>query len=332
MSMFEQMLDKHTLPTSEDLDMTFPVRREPKKDVAAPTDALELGQHGGGGEGTPADAEGVVDVAGGDSGPVPQRDEPDDGEHTDSTEAQVLARATAAAPEEAEEVDAAGVTAEEAPEEAAADPEPAEVEDEAPTSPQDPAADLLAIEGTDPKAFKRGVGFSYDKGVKDTTVTRFPQPIIDKLRLQLAASTSGAFAEAISAPALITAFLVANLGIEFNVDENTAAAIDGFRTTDPRLLGIEEKLELALASIDRVAATSRVAVARATTAANAAETVEYATAYLVADRVAGLSTSDVNETNVDVTQPKALTVRDAIRSRSKAQRTIEKNREERSTA
>lgn len=61
-------------------------------------------------------------------------------------------------------------------------------------------------------------------------------------------------------------------------------------------------------------------------AARKRNVLEFAMAYLIADRVAGLTTTDTNEGNVDVTQKKVLVARERIRVHSEEQHLVEKNR------
>ena len=97
MASFTDRLDDWKPPTADDLDIALPIRREPKKETAS-EEARDLGQHGGSSDaGTP---DGHAEAAA-PAEPAPQRDEPDEGEHTDSTQEQVAARAAQRAAETA---------------------------------------------------------------------------------------------------------------------------------------------------------------------------------------------------------------------------------------
>jgi hypothetical protein len=327
MASFTDRLDEWKPPSADDLDISLPIRREPKKEAPA-EEPREIGQHGGGADSTPAEAQ--DDVAAAASEPSPQRDEPDEGEHTDSTQEQVAARAaqratqTAVEEPEPEEVAPATPTV-------PAEHEPVRVEDVPKMKPALSVAELSQIPGESPVAYKR-TATSYGADVATVQVKPFPQAALDKLRVTLAWSTGGEFAEAISAPALVTAFIAATIGLDLEFDENTAAAADAFRRSDVRLAAMEDKVDTAiekLASLMRVAERTNERSARTESAVDA---LEFGVAYLVTDRVAGISTADTNETNVDVTQRKVLTARETIRERTKVQRTIETQREERSMA
>lgn len=330
MSFMDQALDIYEPPTAEDLDIALPSWRGQKKEEkdAEAGEPRDLGQHGGA-----ADAHSDV-VATAAAEPEPQRDDPDDGEHTDSTEQEVAARlqrAAAAADEEEQQ--------NQQPEEPAEEPvEPAELpeaedEDEQAIAAEPKAAQkplnvkqqLAQIKGSEPRTVQK-TGFSTGD-VETLTVTRFPQALVDRLRLSLAPSVGGEFAEALSSGALITAFLIAKTGVELDVDANTRVAVDVFRQVDPRLLAVENKLDEVMSDVSQLANAMKLSLNRVSETANVVDGMEFSVAYLIADRVAGLTTTDIDETNVDVAQKKVLTARENIRKRAKAQRTIEKQRD-----
>lgn len=326
MGYMDQALRDHQLPTSEDLEIQLPTRREPKKEAPA-AEPRELGQHGGGADGTPASeahADATASGAAGDAAPTPQRDEPDEGEHTDSTEEQIAARAARDTAAPVEESPTAGDIVERAPAEQEQAEEPAPEPEKQPD-----LADLLATsQGSSPRTYKR-VGASYGK-VSMTNVKRFPQPAVDRVRAMLALVAGGEFAESISAPSLLTAFIMANTGLELDVDENTAAAVDAFRENDPRMVDVEDKLDLALENINQLGRAMNIGLRRIGETGHIVDELEFGMAFLVADRVVRLATPETDETNVDIVQKKSLVVRERMRSQTKAQRTIEKQREERS--
>lgn len=327
MGFLDDEMGKYTPPAAEELEIVLPPRLEPKKVVEPAGEPRDLGQHGGAAEGSPADAHGDASSS---AEPVPQRDEPDDGEHTDSTEQEVAARAAPTAEEPVEKAS----EPEEVPAEAEAPVEPDEELDEIPEpvakEPLSTKKQLAAIAGSEPRTFQK-TGFS-SGGVETVLVKRFPQPLVDRLRLSLAPAVGGEFAEALSAPALITAFLMAKTGVELDVDANTAVAVDVFRQVDPRLLAVEDKIDEVMNDVSQLADAMKISLKRIADTGNVVDGMEFSVAYLVADRVAGLTTADTDETNVDVTQKKVLTARENIRKRSKAQRTIEKQRDGRRMA
>lgn len=334
MSRFDDMLAEHKLPTPDDLDISFPARREVKPSTTEHAELPAVGEHGGAAGGSSTATEAHVGAAVASSSPEPapqpQRDEPDDGEHTDSTEEQLARReaakdrARATDPAAAEEADAAQRLESAAPhEDVDVDDTPHPVRDEVP---------LEQIRGTDPVTFTKIGGASYGEGVELVGIKRFPQIGIDRLRIFLAETTGPEFATAISAPALITAFLVANLGIKLELDANTRAAAEVFRAGNARVSVVEDKVDHVLENIDVMAAALRVGLRRMAETAQAVDAVDMGVSYLITDRVAGLSTADVDETNVNVGQKKVLTARTRIHEQSLAQRKIEQERNERSTA
>jgi len=273
--------------------------------------------------------------------PVPQRDDPDEGEHSDSTEAQAIVRAQKAA-QASRRVSTEVIHVDAEPELKLAPPAPIQeyVDEPAPIAveveslaPENHYANRehKGISGNSPTVFQK-VGFSVGKGpdgkdLPTLIVKPFPQVLVDRLRMALVPAAGGTFADALAAPALITAFLMAKTGIDLDVDPNTAIAVDIFRQVDPRLLAVEEKIDELMSSISKMTGDVKSSVVLARSTSAVVEGMEFATAYLLADRVVGLTTSDVNEATVDVTQPKVLAARESIRKRSGAQRTLEKQRE-----
>jgi hypothetical protein len=333
MSFMDRALDDYKPPVADDLEIQLPAWRGQKKDAEALAEPRDLGQHGGAAsDGSPADTHSEAAGTGANSEPGPQRDDPDDGEHTDSTEQEVAARAQAAAtaaasnteqaPEPVEQPIIVDVSEPEEADELELEPVPKRA---APKQPVNVKKELAKIPGSEPRLFEK-TGFS-SGGVDTIVVKRFPQPLVDRLRLSLASVVGGDFAESLSAPALITAFLIAKTGVELDVDANTAVATDVFRQVDPRLLAVEEKIDEMTDDIGQLAQAMKISLNRISETANIADGLEFAMAYLIAERVAGLSTIDVDETNVDVTQKKVLVARESIRKRARAQRTVEKHRE-----
>jgi hypothetical protein len=320
---FMDQLENHRMPTADDVEISLPPRREPKKqpEVDSSEGSLELGQHGGSADAAAASG-GRGDVVAAAPEPTPQRDEPDDGEHTDSTEEQVAARARQVTEDDPD--------AQEAPGETVVEPDAAEEPAEAPAAfveDERSVKEVLAgTPGSRPLTFNRA-SFSFGDDVPSVLLKRFPQPIVDRLRLLIAPSVGGEFAEMISAQALITAFLVASLGVELDLDENTAAAAGVFRTTDARMSGVEDKVEQVLDNVGQLAHAMKVSLSRIADTGNIVDGLEFSMAYLIADRVAKLTETNVNEANVDVTQKKVLVARERIRKSSKEQRTIEKQQD-----
>lgn len=319
MSFMDQALSHHQYPSPEALEVVLPPRRDPKKREETPTP--ELGQHGGtsaasgAGDGQ-SDSAVAVD-------PQPQRDEPDEGEHTDSTEEQVASRAQRTKTAAAEVTDQGEENA------SGQDPEQAATPVMEPVAPAAaPEQNEQRLEGSTPRVFKR-VGASYGD-VPVTHLKRFPQPAADTLRAMLARSTGTEFAESISIPAMVTAFLMAHTGLHLEVDENTAAAAQAFRDDNPRLSRVEDRVEETLENIDQLAGALKLGLRRIADTATIAENLEFGVSFLVGDRVARMATPEIDETSVKIVQKKTLIVRERMRAQAKAQRTIEKQNEGRS--
>jgi hypothetical protein len=335
MSFMDTALGVYKPPTADDIEIDVPFLHGRKKEPEAAAETPELGQHGGGADGA---SEAHNDASGGGAAePAPQRDDPDDGEHTDSTEQAVEARAAAAAAKAAAQAEDEDPEPEVLPTEVTVEDEVTVEEDEA-----DDVAEIMSqlaaeekktqsvrqvladIPGSSPRTFQK-TGFS-SGGVETLSVTRFPQPLVDRLRLALAPAVGGEFAEALSSAALITAFLIAKTGLELDVDANTSVAVDVFRQVDPRLLAIEEKMDETMSDVLKLADAMKLSLKRISDTAKVVDTLDFSMSYLIADRVAGLTTTDTDETNVDVAQKKVLVARERIQKRAKEQRQIERER------
>ncbi|WP_311245446.1 MULTISPECIES: hypothetical protein [unclassified Microbacterium] len=325
MSFMDLAMERHHVPSVEDVAITLPPRREPSAAESA-AQQRDGGQHGGAAEGSPAGSDTHSDSpAGANSEPQPQRDEPDEGEHTDSTSEQVARRQEqkASLPEEEPEAAAADDDAIDADEEFVEEPEPV----------RSTPLQLHEVTGSSPLEFKKLPGGAfYGKDAKLTTVKRIPAATVDRLRMLLADVTGGDFAAQISAPALMTAFIAAKAGMDFELDENTQAAMEAFRSTDQRVSAVEEKVDQVLQHIDQLAHATHQSLKRAAETGKTVDVLDFSMSYLIADRVAHLTTPDIDETNVNVTQKKVLSTRSRIREQSASQRKIEQERNERSRA
>ena len=339
MGHMDEALTSYKPASIDDLELDFPAirRPEPVAPAQAPQ-APEVGEHGGAAAGTAgatnadtaAVAAGATSQASAAPEPAPQRDETDDGEHTRSVEEVVVVPAAAEEEVEPEEEPAAEPATEP---DAVDEDADAHLEKRAPVAPPTPEEvnrELDGITGREPKTFQK-TGFTAGD-VETLTVKPFPVVLVDRLRLSLAPATGGAFAQALSAPAIITAFLIAKTGLELEVDANTAVAVDVFRQVDPRLLSVEDKLDEVLSDVGQLAAAMKSSLKRISETAVVVDGLEFSSAYLIADRVAGLTSAEVDETNVDVAQKKVLAARDTIRRGAKKQRDIERQRDGRRMA
>lgn len=334
---FDDTLGEYRPPRAGDIEVTFAPKRTPRQPEPKPAEALpgagelpseQTGEHGGSETSAGSGGGSANGSSSGGADQITQRDEPDEGEHTDSTEEQVAARAAAAEERAAEEAPAAPATVEQALE-LKPEPEPVAEEEsaEAPAEKQVEVTreELGQITGSQPVQYQK-TGFSAG-GVETVLVKRIPEMLVDRLRLTLASTVGGAFAEQLSAPALITAFLMAKTGMGLQVDANTSVAVDAFRQSDPGLLSVERRLDEVLGMLTTESERSAKTLQTVRETGEAVDGLENSVAYLVGDRVTRLSTTDVDETNVDVTQKKVLVVRERIRERTKEQRKLERDRE-----
>ncbi len=98
------------------------------------------------------------------------------------------------------------------------------------------------------------------------------------------------------------------------------------------MAGIEDCLDHVAENVEQLATAMWLSPNRIAETGTIADFLEFGMTYVIADRVAQVTTLDTNENNVDVAGKKVLVVRDRVRARAKAQRTIEKQQDGRRMA
>lgn len=276
--------------------------------------------HGAGGNG---DASSRSSHVSGQSAPepTPQRDDPDEGQHTRSEQEPDAATASAEADEEHAAETADEVVATTA----------AETEEAAPVAVRDSETDLDVAFAMDEPSLRRLEGEG-DAGVifQERTRFTFPQPqsgkssvqmktfpveLVDRLREDLARMTNTSFAEQISAPAIVTAFLLAQLGFDTEgFDVNTATAVTAFRKLDQRLGALEDGLGVVEARTQFVAKDIAAMKRLMVDLCNVIGRLEHVGAFLVHQRVAPEAFEGLTPSMLDITDDAYLATRARIRA------------------
>ncbi len=279
---------------------------------------------------------------------MPERDEPDDGEHTDSTEEEVSARETARTEDEDDEEPMSGLVVRTVPVKpvstdqsaGAAEPESSVrtekefVQTPAGASSGDRVAVATKPDGTlGDVVGTRSVPYvkrKYKAGdPSEVVAVKPPLVLMQHLRQSLEATAGSEFAEGISAASLLTAFLLAKTGLQMDVDENTEIAANIFREVDPRLLSIENKIDEVLSRANRIDEVNARAAQRQKVTGEVIDGMEFALSYLLFDRTIGVDTLGITPENFNVVHSDVLTIRERVRKRTREQRQIEIDRERR---
>lgn len=258
---------------------------------------------------------------------MPQRDDPDDGEHSVSSAEQEAEPVEIDATEKDQPAD----DADEAVDEEPSVPEGISDQDEVVEVEVQPVVGgagrtergtavprARRTGGASETGFVRGVAFSH--GSEEVVLKRFPKELAERLRSLAATSLGEGFASEMSLTQLVAAFVVARLAEPFETDENTERAVAAFRDDDPRLAMIEDHTGELLSDVDSLRRDlSRMRDVLGEVSLTS-ETVQMGVSYLVVDRTIGMNTDGLTPSSIDVDQPKVLEATDNIRRRTKQQR------------
>lgn len=257
----------------------------------------------------------------------PQRDEPDDGQHTES------------APAPIEEPQSAQPEPEAAP---APDPVTPEPLLDPPSQTEPPAVVTASASRTQPlgegdKPWQSAQGsqrMDYDDKVffkhdeEMTIMKKISRPMIDQLRVRVASVTGGEFAEKISGAALLTAFIAVKLGYPMEVDENTAKAMSAFEMMEPRLDAIEEHAAEISRDIVMMGDVMTQMNKKMLTMDRAMRSMELVQAYAFTDRVlGGIDGADDTAESIRLNAPKAQHTLVTLRREAEAMLKVERERE-----
>lgn len=255
-------------------------------DLEAADEERSVRDGSGSSNGSSEGASGANDAGSGTTPPAsPQRDDPDDGEHTGSAPVEEEPAETPGAepdPESApvpDPVTATDDTSQTEPAEVGSTPDSAKQPD------VDPKKPWLGSVGSSPVTHDDRLYFKHDDEV--TVMKKISRPMTDDLRTKIAVITGGAFAEKISAQSLVTAFLAVKLNYAIEVDENTAKAMRAFSMMEPRLQAIEEHSAEISRDIVMIGDALTQLNKKTTTMDRSLRALELVQAYTFTDRVLG---------------------------------------------
>lgn len=305
------------------------------EDVVAEREAItqedpdrEAGDHGGSsGGGSNAASSQTSSVTGPE--PRPQRDELDGGDEPvddDDDEEDVIDNEADTEPE---------------PEPEAEEPVITEPDDDGDTENENEGDEEIVQttpqgnrEGADPAQWKDGAKFSYGVGPVDADghstemkLSRFPKQLVANLRSMIGGHLGDAFAKEAAGNQLVTAFIAARLGIPFEADANTSRMIVAFRELEPQLAELEQTASRTEDQVAALVKTNRSLIKRLGSVEELIASAELGVSFFIADRIAAISTHDMTLEKAEISHPKALSMRDTIRTQSKAEMEREKRRD-----
>ena len=312
----------------------------------------------GGGElgGTAGSAAGQASAAQQAPDPVPQRDEPDEGEHASSAPEEPVS-APEPEPEEEEEpepIDEPPAPAEPAQEDDGAEepPDPS-IRPEIGVGPghatpveRDRAAVALRSHLLHDARWDRSLGFSFEgkndpsptkgpKGESDedrkkrealppsrtTQIKAFPRALVEALRRAAEPAYGSGELDDASAASLVTAFIVARTGIAPpGLDANTEGLARVFSSAEPHLVTLEDRLQDFHNDVQILARGIKLMDEKVRAAVDSAEATEAGVAYLLADRVDPIPTDGISASNIDLLDRRAQAAGRKARDVSRAER------------
>lgn len=180
-------------------------------------------------------------------------------------------------------------------------------------------------------------GFKVTDASSQPTVRALPETMLNALREQLRStavrelevddSQAREFSQRLSQVSLVTAFLLAHLDLDVGVDASTARAAELFRSNDPLLGRVAERLD-GLVEHERARGRELAQVnqelsdVRSTTAV-----LEQMLSYSVADRAENLGRGTAGVGDLDLSHRSALRLRDMARETTRKQHKIERDRD-----
>lgn len=187
------------------------------------------------------------------------------------------------------------------------------------------AGSTVVANNSHPVVPRKGGGLTFEG--PSVNLKYFPRVLVDEMREMLKPHVGEDFARDLSQFSLVTAFVVAAMGVDLTTDEYTATAVKAFRATDPRTDAIDKRTTLLLEKQSKSEGMLKALLGRLGEVAETTAVLEMGQAYALAERTAQLDTSGTVPENIDVTQKRAVAARDNIRTRVKKQRKDEQIRD-----
>ncbi|MFJ2662618.1 hypothetical protein [Arthrobacter koreensis] len=158
---------------------------------------------------------------------------------------------------------------------------------------------------------RKGGGLTFEG--QSVNIKYFPRVLVEEMREMLRPRLGEDFARDLSQFSLVTAFVIAAMGVDITTDDYTAHAVAAFRATDPRTDAIDKRTAVILEAQEKQAETLKKVMKRLGTMEDTLAVIEQGQAYALAERTAQLDTAGATPETIEVTQKRAIASRDNIR-------------------
>jgi hypothetical protein len=190
--------------------------------------------------------------------------------------------------------------------------------------------------GSTPAALPES-GFRIEGPQSQPMVRNLPRQLVEAMRAQVRAAAvrergvsdgaAEAFSRRLSQGALVTAFLLAQLDVRIGTDPATGAAAELFRSQDPLLGSVADRLER-LEQLERSRAAQLDKLHQVVTAVQeTGAVIEQAVAYSIADRTENFLRGSHDIRDAPITHKDAIYVRDKVREETQKRMTFERDRD-----
>lgn len=180
-------------------------------------------------------------------------------------------------------------------------------------------------------------GFALPEVKTSPVVRGIPSEIVTALRTRLKAAAirekgvsdtvADAFSEQLSQSALVIAFLLAQLDVRMDADAATSVAVELFRSQDPLLGSVVERMDELEAREVEQADQVKTLVKLLSEVKTTGDVIEHALAYSIADRTENLARGSHTVDSIQLGHKSAVVVRDRAREETKKRIKLEKERD-----
>ncbi|MFK4087240.1 hypothetical protein ACI2LF_24245 [Kribbella sp. NPDC020789] len=190
--------------------------------------------------------------------------------------------------------------------------------------------------GSTPAALPES-GFRIEGPQSQPMVRNLPRQLVEAMRAQVRAAAvrergvsdgaAEAFSRRLSQGALVTAFLLAQLDVRIGTDPATGAAAELFRSQDPLLGSVVDRLER-LEQLERSRTAQLDKLHQVVTAVQeTGAVIEQAVAYSIADRTENFLRGSHDIRDAPITHKDAIYVRDKVREETQKRMAFERDRD-----
>ncbi|MGC4939335.1 hypothetical protein [Kribbella sp. DT2] len=180
-------------------------------------------------------------------------------------------------------------------------------------------------------------GFRIEGPQSQPMVRNLPRQLVEAMRAQVRAAAvrergvsdgaAEAFSRRLSQGALVTAFLLAQLDVRIGTDPATGTAAELFRSQDPLLGAVADRMER-LEQLERSRAAQLEKLQQVVTdVQETGAVIEQAVAYSIADRTVNFLRGSHDIHDAPITHEDAIYIRDRVRDETEKRRRLERARD-----